>query len=115
MRAVFLSLFCEKSAPKSREKRVCFRELVKEGSCPWAEAKCRFSHNISMSQREDRKFLQEKAQEKNEKASKCIYEFRFEGACKNKDLCPFSHAITDQDREDDTMKKNIQEVEYHAK
>ena len=99
----------EESTHRSSETRVCFRELVKKDSCQWGEAKCRFSHHISTSQREDTKFIQEKIQEKNEKASKCIYEFRFEGACKNKDLCPFSHAITDQDREDNTIKKSIQE------
>ena len=99
----------ERSAHKACNTRVCFRELTRKGSCHWGEYKCRFSHKISASQREDTEFIQEKIQEKNEKASKCIYEFRFEGACKNKDFCPFSHAITNQDREDNTIKKNIQE------
>ena len=45
--------------------------------------------------------------EKDARASKCIYEFRGEGKCKNGDQCSFSHEITENDRNSETMKQSI--------
>ena len=94
--------------PESR-RRICFRELVKEGSCPWGKTKCRFSHQISKEEREDQGFIGLKRQEKDEKASKCINEFRQKGSCRGKGDCPFSHNITDHDRMDNSIQKRMEE------
>ena len=89
--------------------RVCFRELVEEGSCQWGDAKCRFSHKISAEQRADTNYVQARRKEKDEKASKCIHEFRSVGGCRNKERCSFSHGITEEDRNDAALKENINE------
>ena len=54
-------------------------------------------------------FLDTQRKEKDERASKCIYEFRYEGGCSNQDTCPFSHAINDDDRNNDGMKESVAE------
>ena len=97
------------SAFQRNETRVCFRELVMEGSCPWGSEKCRFSHKITKDQREDQDYIQAQRKEKDSKASKCIHEFRVKDGCRNKDRCSFSHNISESDRNDEAMKENIKE------
>ena len=89
--------------------RVCFRELVEEGSCRWGDAKCRFSHKITAEQRGDASYVQAQRKEKDEKASKCFHEFRSADGCRNKDRCSFSHGITEEDRNDAALKQSIKE------
>ena len=94
---------------EGKDKRICFKELMKEGSCKWGDLKCRFSHQITKAQREDANYIQIKQKEKDERASRCIYEFQSKGGCRNGGECPFSHDITDSDRDDDAIKKEIKE------
>ena len=97
------------SGHQSARTRVCFRELVEEGSCRWGSDKCRFSHKITAEQRGDASYIQAQRKEKDERASKCIHEFRSEGECRNKDRCSFSHRITEEDRNDAVLKESIKE------
>lgn len=90
-------------------RRICFRELVKKGSCGWGDGKCRFSHKITEQERTDESFVLAKQREKDEKASMCIYEFQGKGFCKRKDHCSFSHKISDQDRNNEVIKKSTLE------
>ena len=76
---------------------------------PWGEAKCRFSHKITDEERNDANYVQARRKEKDEKASKCIHEFRSEGGCRNKDRCAFSHKISQEDRNNEILKDSIKE------
>ena len=91
-----------------REKRICFKELVEEGSCHW-KSQCRFSHQISQEQRRDVDFLESQLKEKDERASKCLNEYRKKGSCLRKDKCPFSHKINEEDRQNEETKSRMQE------
>ena len=53
--------------------------------------------------------MQRNLKEKDDKASKCLNEFREKGLCKNKDKCPFSHKISDDDRKNDDLVKKMEE------
>ena len=76
---------------------------------PLGEGKCRFSHKISKEQREDENLVLTQRKEKDEKASMCINEFRKKGDCWRKETCPYSHNITDEDRNNNISKKNMEE------
>ena len=97
------------SVKQDNPRRICFRELMKKGSYTWGDKKCRFSHKISDEERNDNNFVASQREEKDEKASKCINEFRGEGCCNRKDQCPFSHKITDLDRNNEALKKSMGE------
>ena len=97
------------SVKQGHGRRLCFRELMTKGSCPWGNAKCRFSHKITDEERNDNNFVASQRQEKDEKASKCLNEFRGKGCCNRKDQCPFSHKISDVDRNNEELKKSMRE------
>ena len=58
-------------------------------------------------QRDDEQFLDACNKEKEEKAGKCIYEYRREKSCKKGKECAFSHKITDDDRKNEALKKKM--------
>ena len=72
-------------------------------------SRCRFSHKISQEHRDNEDYMTRLRNEKDEKASKCINEFRKVGSCDNRNNCPFSHKITDADRNDSAMKARMKE------
>ena len=75
------------------------------------EKKCRFSHRITQNERNDENFISLQRKEKDEKASKCINEFRGKDRCWRKELCPFSHNINEEDRNNDSLVKTMDERE----
>ena len=90
-------------------RRICFRELMKKGSCSRGDNKCRFSHKISDEERTNGEFIRAQRKVKDEKASKCVNEFRQKGYCRRKDKCPFSHKISEDDRGNESLKKSMEE------
>ena len=80
---------------------------MREGSCFRGEGKCKFSHKISPEQRADESFIENVRKIKDEKASKCINEFNQAGSCTKGLFCPFSHNISDNDRQNKLMKKKM--------
>lgn len=103
------------SEKKSTPRRICYRELMKQGTCPRGEGKCRFSHKISDEERSSEEFVESQRKEKDDKASKCLNEFRREGFCRRKDQCPFSHKISKDDRNSEVLKKSMAEREVMIK
>ena len=104
-------------SPSTLGIRVCFRELMQEGSCFRGAENCKFSHKISMEQRNDEGFVEKVRKVKDEKASKCVNEFNLVGSCTKKLCCPFSHSITEEDRKNPVMKKKMLEKRssFHEK
>ena len=99
------------SHPENQDvlRRICFRELMKKGSCTRGDKKCRFSHKISDEERANEDLVHTQRKVKDEKASKCVNEFRREGCCWRKDQCPFSHNISEADRNNEALKKSMDE------
>lgn len=52
-------------------------------------------------------FVNQALKEKEEKASKCMNQFRKIGSCYRRGKCPFSHKITDEDRQNKDIKKSM--------
>ena len=79
-----------------------------ETSCHW-KFQCRFSHQISQEQRRDADFLQSQIKEKDERASKCLNEYKKKGSCFRKDKYSFSHKINEEDRGNEETKRRMLE------
>ena len=56
-----------------------------QGSCQCGDGECQFSHNITDDQRKDEQLVKGYLEEKEEKASKCLNEFREEDSCRKGD------------------------------
>ena len=61
---------------------------------------------------EDTQLMEQIIRAKDEKASKCMNEFKKEKSCRKGPTCRFSHAITDQHRNDASLKQVMAE-RYH--
>ena len=79
---------------------------MQEGSCRRGE-RCIFSHKITREQREDISFVETIQKEKDEKASKCLNEYREKGSCRNGVKCPFSHRISEEDKKNKELQKKM--------
>ena len=93
--------------PFDKDARVCFRELVDKGSCKWGDGRCRFSHKISDEQRTDVAFREKVRKIKDEKASKCINEYKEKGKCRRGLDCPFSHTISEEDKQNKELRQKV--------
>ena len=82
---------------------------MEKGSCQRGEKRCRFSHKITDEQRNNDVFVENHIKEKDEKASKCLNEFRARNSCRNGNKCPFSHKISDDDRDNNDMRRKMEE------
>ena len=91
---------------------ICFSEAIQPGSCQRGRngtKKCKFSHDITQQMRGDNKFMELLVNAKDEKASKCINEFRKEKSCNKGKTCRFSHAITEHHRNDPALRESMAE------
>ena len=87
--------------------KYCFSEMKQKGSCQWKDG-CRFNHEIPERLREDHEAQTEFVQEKEEKAGKCVNEYRKEGSChKGRECCRFSHDISPADRANTEMQMQM--------
>ena len=73
--------------------QVCLFELKKPGSCQ-RKKKCKFEHDIPMSLRNSRPFIQQAIESHSNKMAFCAVEFVAKGSC-NADECRFNHVIAD--------------------
>ena len=107
---------------KKADRGPCFNEFSLPNSCKFKE-KCMFSHKISEEQRNDSdlktkmelllKQSKEKSDARKMKTKICAYEYFEQGSCpfasKGKG-CLFSHIITEETRNNQTMINNMQNI-----
>ena len=92
---------------KAKTISYCFKEIVKAGSCPRGRS-CRFSHDVSDTNRNDEGFLRKIREEKLAKASKCVNEYRKPGSCFKGPSCSFSHIISEEERNNPELQKKME-------
>ena len=91
-----------------KEKHYCFKEVEKTNSCQ--RQKCRFSHDIPADLRNNTDFLKKIKEERAQKKSICINEYRREGSCRHKNDCSFRHEISQEERNDADIQEKMSQT-----
>ena len=97
----------KKNPSENKEKQVCYWEFEAAGKCNRGDA-CKFSHEISDSERQNTDLRNKIEMEKKTKKDVCINEFNKIGSCWKKERCSFRHDISSQERGSKKMKEAVQ-------
>ena len=94
------------SSPKSRNPKYCYNELKQKNSC--GRTACKFEHNIPEQLQQNNEAKINYIEEERKK-SKCINEYRKAGSCRKQGDCRFSHDISQEDRQNPALQKQMKE------
>ena len=89
-------------------KKICYMELLEEGSCTRGPGNCRFSHDLSESTKADSTLISQIKQGMLIKQL-CINEYREAHSCKKKEQCTFRHEIHNSERANPVIQKAMKE------
>ena len=88
-------------------KRVCFHELEGIGKCLRGAEACRYSHDISNEERNNKAFVDQVQHERHAKKGLCINEYWQKDSCHKGESCPYRHDITEQERQSPELKNKM--------
>ena len=91
-----------------KEKKYCFKEVEKANSCQ--RQNCRFSHDIPSDLRNNMEFLKKIKEERVQKKSICINEYRREGSCRHGNNCSFRHEISQEERNEEDVQEKMSQT-----